>query len=348
MKRKVALLFGGRGAEHAVSCMSGASILSAIENEVDLLPIAIDKDGSTYLYRDSRDMLKNGVLTLEHSIPISLVRQGGVCGGLTAEGFYPIEVALPALHGDFGEDGVVQGYLATLGIPFVGTPTLGGAIANDKAITKMLAATVGIPTLKGCLLSPELSFADAKATVRSVLGVDYPYFVKPNARGSSVGASVAKDDASLRAALAAAAAHGEILVEPYLASITELEIGYLCANGKQLLTPIGAISSPGGFYDYEEKYASHTAHIRSTTPLDESVACAVRRHALALIRLLGVRDLARIDFFLSDNGALYFNEINPFPGFTGESLYPILAKNIGFDYKTLLLTLIEGAYARGI
>ena len=348
MKRKVALLFGGRGAEHAVSCMSGASIFSAIENEVDLLPIAIDRDGATYLYRDSRDALKNGVLTLEHSIPLSLVRQGGVCGALTAEGFFPIEVALPALHGDFGEDGVVQGYLATLGIPFVGTPTLGGAIANDKAITKMLAATVGVPTLKGCLLSPELSFADAKATVRSVLGKEYPYFVKPNARGSSVGASVAKDDASLRSALAAAAVYGEILIEPYLASITELEIGYLGVEGKSLLTPIGAISSSCGFYDYKEKYSSHTARIHYATSLDESVASAVRRHARTLVRLLGVRDLCRIDFFLCESGELYFNEINPFPGFTGESLYPILAKSIGYDYKTLLLTLIEGAYARGI
>ena len=348
MKRKVALLFGGRGAEHAVSCMSGASILSAIENELDLLPIAIDKDGSTYLYRDSRDSLKNGVLSLEHSPPVSLVRRDGVCGGLTDEGFYPIEVALPALHGDFGEDGVVQGFLATLGIPFVGTPTLGGAIANDKAITKMLAASLGIPTLSGCLLAPDVCFADAKATVRSVLGADYPYFVKPNARGSSVGASVAKDDASLRAALAAAAPYGEILVEPYLASITELEIGYLFARGEHLLTDVGTISSAEGFYDYKEKYSSLTARVSPSSPLDGKIVRAIRRYAMALVRLLGVRDLARIDFFMSNDGSLYFNEINPFPGFTEKSLYPILVKNLGFDYKTLLFTLIEGAYARGV
>lgn len=347
MKRKVAILFGGRGAEHAVSCMSGASILSAIENEVDPIPIVIDKDGATYLYRDAYDTLQNGVLTLAHAIPVSLVRRGGVCGGLTDEGFFPIEVALPALHGDYGEDGVVQGLLTTLGIPFVGTPTLGGAIANDKAITKMLAASIGIPTVKGCLLSPEVGFADAKAAIRSVLGRDYPYFVKPNARGSSIGASVAKNDASLRSALASAAPYGEILVEPYLSGITELEIGYLFAHGEHRLTDIGTISSPGGFYDYREKYASHTARIASVGSLDEEIERAIRRHAMALVRLLGVRDLARIDFFLSKDGELYFNEINPFPGFTEKSLYPILVKNLGFDYKTLLLTLIEGAYARG-
>ena len=96
-----------------------------------------------------------------------------------------------------------------------------------------------------------------------------------------------------------------------------------------------------------EKYTAHTATVHASTSLSERIASDVRRYALALVRLLGVRDLARIDFFLCEDGTLYFNEINPFPGFTGESLYSTLVKGIGFDYKTLLLTLIEGAYARG-
>ena len=347
MKRKIALLFGGRGDEHVISCKSAAAIWQALEDAVVLYPIAIDKSGESFLYFGEVDALRHGAFDRASAIPATLSQQYGRGGVRTERTFIPIDAAIPALHGNFGEDGIVQGYLCAVGIPFVGTPTLGGAVAGDKALTKMLANAIGIPTLKGCLVDRDVTLTQARHAALGTIG-DYPYFVKPNSRGSSIGASIATDDEGLRRALTAAAPYGEILLEPYLASPRELEIG-LFAEGEHIhLTDIGEIRCPSGFYDYETKYQTMGAKVTAHADLPQNQKDAITRHTRALARLLGIRDLGRFDYFLSSDGQLFFNEINPFPGFTNDSLYPILVQNLGFDYKTLLLTLIENAYARGV
>ena len=347
MKRKIALLFGGRGDEHAISCRSAAAIWQAIEDEVTLYPIAIDKNGECFLYFGEREALLHGSFDRASAIPAALTQEYGRGGIRSARSFVSIDVAIPALHGNFGEDGIVQGHLCAVGIPFVGTPTLGGAVSNDKALTKMLATAIGVPTLRGCLISVSLSLNEVKQSAVSVIG-DYPYFIKPNSRGSSIGASTATDDESLRHALQVAAPYGEILIEPYLSHPRELEIGLLEVEGQIRLTDIGEIRYTSGFYDFDAKYQSLRAAINPHAEIRQEHRDAIVRHTHALARLLGIRDLARFDYFLTEDGRLYFNEINPFPGFTEDSLYPILVKDIGFDYKTLLSTLIDNAYARGI
>lgn len=347
MKRKIALIFGGRGDEHAISCRSAAAIWQALEDTVTLYPIAIDKSGESFLYFGECAALEYGTFDRPSAIPATLSQQYGRGGIRTERNFIPIDVAIPALHGNFGEDGIIQGYLAAMGIPFVGTPTLGGAVASDKALTKMLASAVGIPTLKGCLIEASATLTEARNAALGVIG-DYPYFVKPNSRGSSIGASVATDDEQLRRALIAAAPYGEILIEPYLAHPRELEIGLFSVGGEQRLSDVGEIFCSAGFYDYETKYTHPHARVTPHASIAQSERESIVRYTHALARLLGIRDLGRFDYFLTSDGRLYFNEINPFPGFTRDSLYPVLIQNLGFDYKTLLLTLIDNAYARGI
>lgn len=347
MKQKIALIFGGRGDEHAISCRSAAAIWQAIEQEVTLYPIAIDKNGECFLYFGEREALLTGDFDRPGAIPATLSQQYGRGGVRTERSFVPIDVAIPALHGNFGEDGIIQGYLTAVGIPFVGTPTLGGALASDKALSKMLAASIGVPTLKSCLVQSTATLTQARLAAEGIIG-DYPYFVKPNSRGSSIGASIATDDDTMRRALATASPYGEILIEPYLSHPRELEIGLFAKGEEILLTDIGEIRCASGFYDYDTKYRLPGADITPHAKLCEHERDSIVRYTLALSRLFGIRDLGRFDYFLSKDGGIYFNEINPFPGFTADSLYPLLVQNLGFDYKTLLLTLIENAYARGI
>lgn len=319
----VALIFGGRGYEKEVSAKGAAHILPLIdENTYHCLSVFIDGCGRWLI--DGKECYP--------SLP----------GGFTVDGeFIPVDCALPLLHGDFGEDGIVQGALECAGISYIGCDVQSGALCSDKAYTKAVAQALGIPTLPFRLILKK-----DKDALRIAEEIGYPLFVKPCRLGSSVGASAAGDRSELTEALTKAFSVADrVMVEPALYPKRELECGYFCAKGKELFTKPGEILCEG-FYDYDRKYMSNVSPVCAVADIDEDISSKIRDYSARLARFIGVRDLCRIDYFLS-GGELYFNEINTLPGLTESSLYLGLTEAAGISKKELVSLLIEGCIQRG-
>lgn len=327
LKPTVALIYGGRGAEAEVSLRGAERVLPLINREkYKPLAVFIDKDG--------RWLCGGGEVT-----PAFI---GGL-SGLYREGeMIPLSCAIPLLHGDFGEDGVVQGALENAKIPYAGCDTGAGAIACDKAATKALAESLSIPTLPFRVVGDKMGGEEAE----KALG--YPLIVKPCTLGSSVGISVVRKRDELQSAIEnALRLCPRVIIEKYLGSPRELECGYFRANCKEIFTDPGEISCDEGFYDYEKKYHGiGEVKISHPAKIPEEINKKIKEYTERLVRAIGVRDLCRADFFLKD-GEVYFNEINTMPGFTEGSLYPEMLKNHGFSLRELIDLLIQNVVERG-
>lgn len=331
MKKTVALIYGGAGAEREVSVMGYRNLVRYFDREkYDVREVLIEKSGDWYLRRG------------DESYPTFPVRMGGCSGLLYLDSVMKLDVAYPLLHGDFGEDGCIQGALATAGIPFVGEGVMSGAASADKSLTKAVASSLGIPTARGFTA---LQNDGADKTVRAaedMLG--YPVFVKPTSLGSSVGAARASCREELIVALRNAwSVSKTALVEELIEPKRELECSFLHTDGRDVITPPGEVRI-GGFYDYRSKYMKKTVTV-PIADVDESVKEQVRSYAAKLVRALGISVMARIDFFLSGERVI-FNEINTMPGATAESLYfRMLAAN-GYPTERVLDILIEQSEVR--
>lgn len=344
-----AVLFGGRGEEHAVSCHTAANLLRhTADAGIVALPVAITREGEFRLCPRDYDPLR--LLTdpsAGEGAPTFPVRLAGRAGFLTeGGGVLPVDTVLPALHGDAGEDGILQGLLCAAGLPYIGSDTHAGALCADKAATKRLAADLGIPTLPFCVLTPGTPPEDIRRQIVARFGASpYPLFVKPVGLGSSVGTALARDESDLLAACFAAYRWGDVLVEPYLHPVEEFEVAWLDAPGT-CFGP-GRIVTTEGFYDFDKKYVGAGARAEDdpavTPELRETLFAAARR----LIRAAGVRDLCRVDFFRA-GGKLYFNEINTFPGLTETSLYPALLARGGIPFSGFLRHLAALSCARRV
>ena len=328
-RKTVALIFGGRGYESEVSLRGEENIRPIIEEKYNCLPVYIDKSG-------------RWLVMGKEVFPAKIE---GVCGFFCPKGsdFFAVDCAFPLLHGDFGEDGIVQGALECASIPYVGCDSRVGAICRDKAIVKAVAERLGIPTLPYLLAEPgDNIILDAEKNI------GYPMFIKPTSLGSSVGACEARSKDELVEALEKAfSLCNRVIIEKLLEPKRELECGYFKTKCKELFTNAGEIVYNGGFYDYDRKYKSNGgAAAISCANLDSLTNRRIKDYAGRLVRFLGVRDLSRIDFFLSD-GELYFNEINTMPGFTGGSLYAAMLEGAGVSTSELISELIEGCLYRG-
>ncbi|MBR2612704.1 MAG: ATP-grasp domain-containing protein [Clostridia bacterium] len=347
-KRRVALLFGGIGAERDISARSAASCARALTDACDLLLVGITRSGAIYLYAGAPESIGNGAWENDSArlFPTSFVRLGEKRGVLYQNTVIPVDVVLPVMHGDFGEDGKIQGWLESVGIAYVGASTLAGAICQDKTITKILAEHLSIPTLPWCTLSRDTAFAEAKLQIRAVMQKEeYPLIFKPTSLGSSIGLATVTDDLSLRKALSETSVYGDILVEKYLRGAREVEVCYLGVDSGHYFPAEVCLPERDTPYTYDKKYTRNLSPVRDEA-LSDDIQNTLVRYARALVELLSIRDLCRVDFFLTDEGEIFFNEINTFPGFDIKSFYPEVCKRNGFDYKTLLLSLCEAAYAR--
>lgn len=323
-KRKVALLWGGRGRESEVSARGRDHILPLIDRDrYDVLPIFIHKDGR-WLTPDGEEVLayRGGFYTPDGRL------------------IFSPDCVLPLLHGDFGEDGRVQGALDCADIPYVGCGVSAGAICRDKAVVKMIAASLGIPILPFILA---LRTEGVDYAIRSAEGsLCYPMIVKPTSLGSSVGVSVAEGRDGLASSLATAFAMSDrVIIEPYLRHKRELECGYFSTKGKEIFTNPGEILL-SGLYGYGEKYISGDTPLALRADIPSEICERVREYSRRLVRTAGVRQLSRVDFMLSGD-RLYFNEINTMPGFTDGSLYSRMLEGSGITESQLLSMLIDGA-----
>jgi len=353
----IAVIFGGMGAEHSVSLHTAYSIIRSLERcGACVLKIGITRDGTWYTYAGDTAAIptgewESGELSLTYP-----VRLGQRSGFLSGSDVITVGAAFIALHGNFGEDGVIQGALTSAGIKYVGCGVSAGAACADKAYTKMLAESIGIPTVPWVLYINRGSgekegygnvFVDkATAVCEAVKRLGFPMFVKPASLGSSIGAGRANNIEELNRAIdaAASAGDGRVLIERAVNLICELECAYLFAEGEEIYTEPGSIRTDGGFYDFSAKYGGGgKALVSPTADLGQSISLELCRYARGLVALLGIRQLSRIDFLLDGDGKIYFNEINTFPGMTESSLYPELLRRVGVDFDKLIGAFVNGA-----
>ena len=328
MKKRIALVYGGASKEHDVSVM-GYEYLSVLlsDTEYEILPVYVGKDGEWNIRIKGKDT------------PAYPTRKGG--GSLyTGYGFIKIDGAIPLLHGDGGEDGAVQGAFEVTGIPYVGARVCASAVCLDKSFTKTVARSLGIPTLDDVVFSKKTDTEEALRLCQEKLG--FPMFIKPRRLGSSVGAFPLRTEDDFRLHFAEAMSLGDnlVLVERMLDSKRELECAFIEMDGKRIITPPGEILVDG-FYGWGEKYGGKT-RVTPRAEVDVEISARIQGYAEMLADNLSLRHLARIDFFLVGTD-VYFNEINTFPGFTHESLYPRMLEANGIDPKRAILSFIGDA-----
>lgn len=261
-----------------------------------------------------------------------------------------VDVVFPVLHGPYGEDGTIQGLLELAGVPYVGAGVLASAAGMDKEFTKKLLAAEGLPVGAYTVLRP--SRPTLHAEERERLGL--PVFVKPARGGSSIGVGRVSAWDQLAAAVASARRHDpKVIVEAAVVG-RELECGVLeMPDGGVEASTLGEIRVAGvrgredSFYDFATKYLDDAAELDVPAKVDDDVADAVRRLAIRAFTAIGCQGLARVDFFLTEDGPV-INEINTMPGFTTISMYPRMWAASGMDYPTLLATMVDTALARGV
>ncbi len=348
MKRKirVGILFGGRSAEHEVSLRSAKNVYEALDKEkYEPILIGIDKRGKWLLENRSRFLLESGNANQEETgESVALVPQsdGAITNFERPSAGEKIDVVFPVLHGTFGEDGTVQGLLKLANIPFVGAGVLGSAVGMDKDVAKRLLRDAGIPIAKFKVFrgNDEISF-DA---VSEGLGV--PLFVKPANLGSSVGVHKARGEEEFRAAVKDAFRYDrKILVEEFIKG-REIECSVL-GNEEPIASLPGEVIPKHEFYSYEAKYIDEDgAALEIPAKLPEETIKRVQDLAARAFKALECEGMARVDFFLKENGDLFVNEINTIPGFTSISMYPKLWEASGVSYSELVDRLIMLAIER--
>lgn len=340
LKKSIALISGGRGYEREISEMSAKNLFSLIDKDrYSIFSVHIDKDGRWYISREEckkyiqfssqREFFSEG-------FPSVL---GGSSGIFSCGKVIPIDCAIPCLHGDFGEDGTVQGALATASIPYVGQDVYASALTSDKIYTKLAAESLDIPTARW-IFSDGKSCADAKREAEAKLS--YPLFIKPARLGSSYGARPVFKESEFEAAFLNAANYdGRILIEELVEFDHELECA-LYDDGTRVIVPGGKILSHGSFYDYSSKYTEAISpKTEAKTDAFTDTEKKAAKYAESLASLIGIKHLSRFDFFVTKDEKIFFNEINAFPGMTETSLYPKLVTGIGNKHGNFINRLID-------
>jgi D-alanine-D-alanine ligase len=349
---RVALLFGGRSAEHDVSVMSAGNVFRALDpGRYEIAPIGITRSGTWLLCS-----LENGKFPT--AVPDRGPRVALIPGGSGRLAVLPetdgappdltrvVDVVFPVLHGPFGEDGTVQGLAEIAGVAYVGSGVLGSAAAMDKGVAKRLMRDSGLP------IARFLTFARGDAPSFDAVAAELgrPVFVKPARLGSSVGISKASTPDEFDRAVAEAFRHDrKILVEEFVRG-REIECGVLEGEDFSLIaSPPGEIvpSNRHGFYSYEAKYLDEQgAAVKVPADLERDASDKVRKLSIEAFRALGCEGLARVDFFLREDGGLVVNEVNTLPGFTNISMYPKVFEAMGISYSELVDRLIRHALRR--
>jgi D-alanine-D-alanine ligase len=359
-KLRVAVLFGGRSAEHEISLLSARFVVESLDRaKYEPILIGIDKAGRWSLQdealllnaaRDPRLVKLNqsmpGVLLPPHPTEgeANLVRSGAKPGAPLA-----VDVIFPVLHGPMGEDGTVQGLLELSGVPYVGAGVLGSAVGMDKDVMKRLLLQAALPVLPYQRLRRHDWEAAPDAALARLAGLGFPQFVKPANLGSSVGVSRALRDTELRPALEHAFEFDDkLVIEAGLDHPREVECAVLGGDLPRASVPGEiTIDHPDGYYSYAAKYVDGSG-VSTKIPADLTPAQTeeVQRLAIATFQTLECDGLARVDLFLDESGALYVNEINTLPGFTNISMFPKLWQASGVSAPELMTILIEDALRR--
>ncbi|NTW69988.1 MAG: D-alanine--D-alanine ligase [Chlorobiaceae bacterium] len=347
----VALIFGGRSAEHEISIISAKSIAANINADLyRVIPIYITHDGEWFIEGIARDILNVDLAALLRNT--SLDAAGETLRRMTKEaGQHPfdrnftatgIDVAFLVLHGSYGEDGRIQGFLDTCSIPYTGCGVLASALTMDKALTKLCVADAGIAVAPGIsLLSSDYHADPETCLARIESGFDYPLFIKPANLGSSVGISKVHHRSELPAALETACrVDTKVLVEKAIKG-REIEVAIL-GNENPFASLCGEIEPGSDFYDYEDKYIHNSAKTFIPARISSTLQERVQSAAIRAYKALGCRGMSRVDFFVDEEpGTIILNEVNTIPGFTDISMYPQLMEATGIPFNELTGKLLQ-------
>jgi D-alanine-D-alanine ligase len=347
------VVFGGRSAEHEISCISARSVMDALDPaRFDVVPVGITKHGTWHLMPGPPALpSETGRMPEVTSGAGDGVSFGGEGAGrelVAADGTRaPIDVVLPVLHGPMGEDGAVQGMFELADVPYVGAGVLGSAIGMDKAIQKVLFTAAGLPVGPWDVVREPEWQEDPEGVAARIAGLGFPVFVKPATLGSSVGITKAHDAGELDASMTEAFRFArKVVVEQSFEDVREIECAVL-GNDDPVASVCGEIVPTGHeFYDYASKYLdAEGARLDVPADVDPGVQARVQRMAVTAFRAVECWGMARVDFFLRGD-QLFVNEINTIPGFTEISMYPKLWGASGLGYGDLIERLIDLAVER--
>src|ERR1700683_5191311 len=341
---ELAVIYGGPSAEHEVSCVSARRIVET----------ALDGGGSVPaigLTHDKRWVDANAVLVdvaagdaLDSPDDLVLKYPDAELAHLDA-GLPAAAVVFPVLHGPFGEDGVIQGHLEALGVPYVGAGVLSSSICMDKGIAKSVLHDHGLPVAAWRVVGRSSWTTDVMEEAVGALGL--PLFVKPANLGSSIGVAKVSDAAALGdSVLSAFEFDDHVILEEFVQG-RELELA-LIGNEDVRVSQAGEIIASREFYDYDEKYVLGLAETVAPTDLKDTQLAYAQRVALAAYRALRVEGLARVDLFLLDDDEIVINEVNTMPGFTPISMFPMLWEAEGLSFGHVVEELVSLARARHV
>lgn len=359
---RVAVIFGGRSSEHAISCMSAGCVLDAIDRaKYEVIPIGITKSGSWIRQPDDSSWMR----LIDGQLPAVPDRGDAVILSLDPDqrgiwldsgtgnwDWQGVDVVFPVLHGPNGEDGSIQGLFELAGLPFVGSGVFASAACMDKGHTKTILAAADLPVGSWSPFQAKHWRADSRRVVETAGGLGWPMFVKPARAGSSMGVSKAASDPELRNAVEQALEHDpRIVVEASVENAREIECGVLGRAGGAVAASVCAeikVREGHDFYDFEAKYLDDSVDLTVPADLAESEEKVIQDLAVRAFEALGCEGLARVDFFLTNTGDVIINEVNTMPGFTPISMYPSMWASSGVPYDRLIDELIQEGIARGI
>ncbi|NYI43386.1 D-alanine-D-alanine ligase [Nocardioides aromaticivorans] len=360
---RVAVVFGGRSSEHAISCVTAGSVLQAIDREkYDVVPIGIATDGRWVLEADDPSRHR---ITGPGQLPSVDGERASVSLARTAEGtelvvseasappraLGDVDVVFPLLHGPWGEDGTIQGLFEMTDVRYVGSGVLASALCMDKAFMKVALQAAGLPVMPSETVTAREWAKDPQSVRERVATLGYPLFVKPARGGSSIGIAKAHTADEIDAAIEGALAHDpKVLVEVSAEGAREVECGVLEALDGGVDTSLPAeirITGDHEFYDFEAKYLPEE-HTELDVPalLPDGVQERMRELAAQAFTAVGCEGLARVDFFLMPDGSLVVNELNTMPGFTPLSMFPQMWAATGVPYGELVDRLLTLALNR--
>jgi D-alanine-D-alanine ligase len=369
-KLKVAVVFGGKGPEHAISCLGAGNVLSAIDrSKYEVIPIGITTEGAWLEVPDepARLTITAGELPSVDSVAkpdahlVPWAYQGDYEVVASAPGHIPhalgdVDVVIPVLHGPYGEDGTLQGLLELAGVPYVGAGVLASAVSMDKEYMKLIFAARGLPVGPHVIVRERDWPAAPSPTARQaqvaaeLAELGWPLFVKPARGGSSLGTSKASDPDQLAEAIALAREYDpKVIVE---AGLTAREIEVAVLQGLDGAPP--DISLPGElrlegdeeFYDFEAKYLSGSSGMLIPAPIPAADLQRIREMAAVAFDAVSAEGLARIDFFYLPDGQILINEINTFPGMSPTSYFQKMWEATGMAFPQVIDRLLETALAR--
>lgn len=347
MKTKLYLLYGGKSVEHDVSLKTALTVIQSVDDhKFDVFPIYITREGIWC----SPGKLERSSLAVQDLVVEPATKQTAAAIGKILTELLALEgrkVVLPLLHGSNGEDGTVQGLLELLDVPYVGNGVLASAITLDKAVSKQLLSQAGIAQVEYRAYRYDQWMENRQNVIGSAEeAIGYPCYVKPASLGSSIGISRCENQQQLITGIVEAYHFDiKIVIEKEVIG-REIQIAVM-GNEKPLASLPGEFIHDHAFFDFESKYMNKQLTMAIPAQISEAAARQIRQTAIHAYQASSCSGLARVDFFITDDGQYYLNEINALPGFTNFSMYPVMwEKTDGTRYSELIEKLIDYAFTR--